>query len=215
VSLPARLVRDLKANGPKTAVLGVLLLVGLYFWVPPLWRAVAGSASAAVIPEAAATSLEVSPAPAPSPAAPVAPQAVTWHEAERLRTEDELFRSAGPTDIRGNAFVFDAGFLPIDVDFGEEDPETAVANAPGSTGGQTGTRPVSDRAALTLKSTLIGSDRRVAIINGRTYSEGAVVAAAGRTWTLLNIEPRRVLLNGDGGTLELRIDPFAAGRIAP
>lgn len=219
MTLTARLARDLKANGRKTATLGVLLLVGLYFWVPPLWRAVAGRASAAVATEAALPPPEVTPAAVPSPATPAAPQAVTWHEAERLRAEDELFRSAGRTDIRANAFVFDAGFLPIDVEFGEEDPETTVAGAPGagsnSAGGPTGAGPLSERAVLTLKSTLIGTNRRVAIINGRTYSEGAVIAAAGRTWTLLNIEPRRVLLDGDGGTLELRIDPFAAGRIGP
>lgn len=212
MSFTARLARDLKANAAKSAVLGVLLLVGMYFWIPPLWRAVAGSSPAvATVPETVPATPPASTTPPPTSTIPPAPQSVTWHEAERIRTEDDLFRSASPTDVRANAFVFDAGFLPIDVEFGEEEKVAGTADSTKPTGAA----PLSDRAALTLKSTLIGSNRRVAIINGRTYSEGAVVAAAGRSWTLLNIEPRRVLLDGDGGTLELRIDPFAAGRTGP
>ncbi len=216
MNLTARLTRELKAGGAKTAVLGVLLLVGIYFWVPPVWRALAGPAAATtaeIVPETPGTSPTAEPVtPVPGP-----PVAVAWHEAERLRTEDELFRSADAAELQANAFVFDGGFLPIDVAFGEEDPKAAVAEASetradADAAEALAARQAAEPAPLTLKSTMIGPARRVAIINDRAYSEGMVVSASGRNWTLLNVEPRRVLLDGEGGTLELRIDPFAAGR---
>lgn len=214
MTLTARLSRDLKANGPKTAVLGVLVLVGLYFWIPPLWRAVTGNAAAAEIPAVAAAA-EPSPADPASSSPAAAAASLGWREAENRRAEDPLFRPAEGTDVRADAFAFDAGFLPIDVEFAEAESAEAVArvarNEPRSTHDAEGDGP----SPLTLSSTLVGSGRRVAVINERVYTEGAVVAAAGRTWTVLNVEPRRVLLDGEGGTLELRIAPFAAGRNGP
>lgn len=217
MTLLERLIRDLKANGPKTAVLGVLLLVGLYFWLPPVWRAVAGPA------EAGESSVAPAAEPATGPATSSAPpgeKPLRWADAEELRARDDLFRSAGPADVAANAFVFDGGFLPIDVEFGEDDPETKAAlaeaaeRAAGAEEAKAAAAESSGPPPLTLKSTLVGSNRRVAVINGRTYPEGATVAAAGRTWTLMNVEPRRVLLGGDGGTVELKIDPFASASAA-
>jgi len=212
VSLPERLIRDLKANGPKTAVLGVLVLIGLYFWIPPLWRTMTGpaaTASAAATPATAA----IDPQPAAdATAAPGAAESFTWHDAERLRAEDDLYRTVDPSEIAANAFVFDGGFLPIDVEFGEADPKAVLAEAARTAEAEAAGRSPPAAPSLTLKSTLVGSNARVAVINGRVYPEGATVAAAGRTWTLMNVEPRRVLLDGEGGTLELKIDPFATTR---
>ena len=44
-SFQQTLRRDLQASWQKTALLGSLLLVGLWFWVPPLMRAVWGGTS--------------------------------------------------------------------------------------------------------------------------------------------------------------------------
>jgi hypothetical protein len=216
VTFTARVTRDLKASGPKTALLGVLVLVGMYFWLPSIWKAVAGSK-----PAAAATPTPAAPAPsAPAAPAPAAPKALGWQDAERLRSRDELFRPSGHADLKADAFTFNGDFLPLDVEFAEmqKEPERPVAQTKAAAPAKTAAaEPPSEPAEpetppLTLQSTLVGSGRRVAVINNRVYPEGAAVAAGGRTWTLLNVEPRRVLIDGGGRTFELTINPFTASQ---
>ncbi|GDY07509.1 MAG: hypothetical protein DWI21_14005 [Planctomycetota bacterium] len=49
-SISKQLVRDMKASASKTAVLALLLLVGLFFWVPPLLKAFSSGATSAMPP---------------------------------------------------------------------------------------------------------------------------------------------------------------------
>ena len=221
MSVADRFLRDLKASAPKTAALAVLVLVGLYFWIPPLWRmAVGRDAASATTAEPAVQATAPTPTVAATSqeAMPAGPPVLGWEEAERLRSEDDLFRSASRSDIRSDAFTFDDGFLPIDVVFAE-DPSgrhVVIANErrpePQAAAAAIVKKAGSPPPPLKLGSTLVGSDRRAAIINDKVYAEGATVTVADRTWTLRNVEPRRVVLDGDGGTVELTIAPFAKAR---
>ena len=67
-----QLARDMKASAAKTGVLGLLLLVGLYFWLPPLLSAFSGGTTAtAATPDTTATSASSPAATVPS-SSPVA-----------------------------------------------------------------------------------------------------------------------------------------------
>jgi hypothetical protein len=221
MNLVDRLKRDMRASAPKTAALAILTGVGLYFWIPPLWRAAAGDKEVA--------SSSTPPEPAPSAASATSPEpppleakGLTWEEAERLRAEDELFLSVGREAVRPDAFRFGNAFLPLDVEFGDDVPgpagfvisgtSTDQPEAPGETASSetNASEPTpAEPPPLKLASTLVSAGKRAAVINDRVYVEGATIAVAGRTWTLKNVEPRRVVLDGETGPLELRINPFA------
>ncbi len=77
-----------------------------------------------------------------------------------------------------------------------------------------------DAAGLTLTGTIIGGQRRVAQINGKTYSVGQTVEAAkdaesvGAAFRLVEIHPRRAVLEADGQRFELFIpEPGKSERI--
>jgi hypothetical protein len=216
MSFVERLRRDLTASAPKTAALGVLLAVGLYFWVPPLWRAVAGgdgaTANAGAAQDVAASAIAAEPVATRETADAAEAQAgmLSWEEAERLRRTDELFRSAGRADVRGDAFEFDDEFLPLEVTFGEDAPDADRLVPRPKRKAQA---PAAPPSPLKLASTLVSGERRAAVINSKVYTEGETVTAAGQTWTLKNVEPRRVLLEGASGPLELRINPFPTPRL--
>ena len=232
MNLVDRLKRDMRASAPKTAALVVLLLIGLCFWVPPLWRAMAGDgdAPAESTPYTAILSAAASPVSVEQPSA--APAIPEWEEAERMRAEDELFQSVGREDVRADAFVFDDDFLPLDVDFGDDVPEhsgfvlrpedmavisVAEDQSPDQVGADdpAGGIALGPPPELKLASTLVSPGKRAAVINNRVYPEGATVAIAGRTYVLTSVEPRRVVLDGEEGPLELRINPFATAKPGP
>ncbi len=67
-------------------------------------------------------------------------------------------------------------------------------------------------AGLTLTSTIIGPQRRIAQINGKTYSVGQVVVVSGKEkqspsvhFRVLEVEPRLAVLEADGQRFELSI----------
>jgi hypothetical protein len=223
-----RFKRDMRASAPKTAILAVLLLIGLWFWVPPVWRAVVGeSAEAEKGADAPASVAASSPTPPPAATPPAVPR---WEDAERLRKEDDLFRSVGREAVRTDAFLFDDDFLPLEVEFGDDVPEASAfvlrwedrpvaslegADADATAGEALPPPPVDPPPPLKLGSTLVSPGKRAAVINDRVYVEGATIAIAGRRYVLTNVEPRRVVLDGEGGPLELRINPFATTRPTP
>src|SRR2546425_1568935 len=74
-NLGKRLIRDIKREGKKTAVLGLLLLGGLGIWLPQLWnRITASEAVPTNSRDRGNPSLPISShtqaAPAPQPASP-------------------------------------------------------------------------------------------------------------------------------------------------
>ena len=213
-SITTRLARDFTANGRKTALLAALTGIGLYFWLPPVWRAVRGPSGTVPMADVPPAS---SPAAAPSSvAAPAAPPATfSWRTAERTRATDGLYASADGTDLRADAFALRTVYLPIDAELAEDDPAEPFPDRP-EAGNPTvaSAVPPDPAAGLALASTVIGRSRKVALINGAAYAEGATIRADGRDWTLVSVEPRRAVLSEGDRRVELRIDPFETTRAA-
>lgn len=205
VTLKNRLLHELKASAAKSAVLGSLLLVGLYFWVPPLWRAVGFGGHKPPAPSASSVAVE---SPAPPPAVPnaVSPSAadathtahVTWDRAADVLEHDPLVKSADAAAIGGDPFRIDHGQFPPPILFAAEATNPVSKPAPVETAAELPDDVV-------LKSTIIGRTRRAAFINTRLYHEGADVRVGGETYRLESVHPRRAVLTRGGKTFELKI----------
>ena len=113
-SLADQLVRDLKASWQRTAVLGVLLIVGLVLWIPPLVRAVLDDGAPPtpnpVSPQATAIAsiqAESFIHPQPTTAKPEKPTGYSWENIDKKSQSDVLIRSADVSRIPGGAFQMD------------------------------------------------------------------------------------------------------------
>ncbi|MBA3312266.1 MAG: general secretion pathway protein GspB [Planctomycetota bacterium] len=212
MTLAERILREAKASPPKTAALGVLLAVGCYFWIPPVWNAL--HRTDATVEHDVATLAVAASAETPTPPTESdrSSDGSRWTELEKIRTEDALYQPAESTEVNANAFAFNHDILPLDAELAV-DPPASKPVAKGRSNGEGGTTSV-DLANLAqqlhLRSTMIGGGRRAAVINNRVYSEGDVMLVAGRNVRLSSVASRRVTMDADGQSIELRIDPFAA-----
>lgn len=190
-----RLFRDLKASAAKTAVLGVLLLVGLCFWVPPLLRAFSSETAATrTTPTDPFGTTATNPASAPSPAdakkKPRDSAAIT-----KLLQEHPLLQPASVAELPESPFDLNNDQLPLPVLIAEDElddslplPAPPKAKLPQKLEG------------LTLKSTLVGPHRRAALINNRLYQQGELVPWGDRHLRLQSVQ-RKVATLSDGSQL--------------
>lgn len=206
VTLKNRLLHEMKASAAKSAVLGLLLLVGLYFWIPPVWRAIVGGRGV-VAPSASSVAAPASTSPVSSPNPPIPPAEngtathtahVSWDRAGDVLERDPLVRSADAATISEDPFRIDRGQFPPPILFAAD----AIDDAPKPVPTKTVPRLPDD---VVLKSTIIGRTRRAAFINTRLYHEGADVRFGGETYRLELVQPRRAVLSRGGHTFELKI----------
>jgi hypothetical protein len=203
-----QLRREAKANPKKVVVLGLVLAAAAYFWAPLLGRWFGNSRT---------TDLSTAAAMAPAAGNPaVGGETVKaagesnsgvklgWQEFERARQLDPRTRP-----IRMNPALPDPFALTetkVRANVREAEPETKETTAtPQSLG-------------LSLSSTVVGTKKRLAHINGRNYREGQVldVVKDGQhyTFTLGLVEARKVVLSRDGEDYELTIPvPGQSGSI--
>jgi hypothetical protein len=159
--------RDIAASPRKAAVLGLMVLVALYFWAPMIWGWIrpANTGSSAV---ASSSDLILEDEPIdPAKSAKKEGRAFAWEKVRRKVAADPRMTPA----------VYDVSwadpFRPPQKDAGSQTgvtPETAAAAA-----------PAIDPAALGLKltSVAISAQRRAAVISGEKYREGDLVPSNG------------------------------------
>ncbi len=222
-SLKAQFLKELKASPKKAAALGLLLLVGLYFWVPLAKKSLSGKskplpptpvgAAAAGTPLAGAGT---SAATTPAGAAPSA--SLDWQTRARWLDEN-VVPSGGPGWAGLNTDRLPLAFGPLTwVAIPGRDPfrevRLASATLPAD---ETAAEPTVTTPKLTaqslglhLTSTVVGPRQRSALINGRVYREGSEVPCeAGLTLVLAQIGPRRALLEYQDQAIELTIERSA------
>ncbi len=212
-SVRNQLLHDLKASWQKSLVLGVLLLVGVYFWIPPVYQAVFGSSRSAragelttapVSPEALAAARSA----ADQAAKTAAKRSVTWENAEELFTTDPLLRPAELASMPGSPFEISQDQFGPPVLFAEDEPQDAkkqsstkgspagktTANDKASTSTAKPAQGPQGTAGLVLKSTILGASRRAALINDKLYPEGATIEWNGESYLLEAVRARQVEL---------------------
>ncbi len=157
--------RDLAANPMKSGVLGVLLLGGLYFWGPLIWKWVGkkgSAASASVVVNspsvAELTGGQSAGVQAVRGATSPIEAKVQWQEVRNLRERDPLTQSAHFSPEWGHVFQV----------------ATAAAKdgTPQTIGEETKKVEVGpQQLGLVLQGVTVGSKTKKAIINGVVYRE--------------------------------------------
>lgn len=219
--LTRKLRREFTANPKKAAILGLLGLVALYFWAPLVWGWVAKetptdqppsigveSATAAALPAWA----QIAEESASDDGKTTEDKKHSWDEVAKWIKQDPNTSPAG-----GFANLRDPFLQPVEevakADTDEEEPEEAVAKPepelPDATPSELG---------LVLSSTVIGSRRRSALINGRIFSQGQTIEASRNgqpiSFTLVEVHPRKVVLRRAGKDFDLKIPrSTTSGRI--
>lgn len=210
-----KLRREATANPKKAAILGVLLLVAIYFWMPLVSRWISHrkdqaqsslppSSAPTSAPSLASSTISATTTPPGSPLLGVtAPEgtvtkpAPTWRELADAIERDPLMRPAAPVmteRVRPNPF---GRPQPIEIvkDTEEPEPNESLAND---------AQPA--ELGLVLSSTVVGTARQTAVINGKVYTLGREVPAAdGALFMLTDIQPRRIVLKRAGREFELKI----------
>lgn|GEM_PF-817195 len=198
-----QLMRDLKASWQKTALLMVLLLVGLCFWLPPLFRLMSGGTgpTPTVAVVATPTVSVASPVSAAAPAAvSAAPSVPEWQQRVAVLESDPLVQSVEVSAFRGNPFQLDWNQFSPPVLF-EDDRDSDVETRRRTASAAPARLP----SGLVLKSTIIGLNKRAALINSRLYHEGREVNINGDVYLLKAVMPRKVVLSRGDNVFELEI----------
>lgn len=211
-SLRNQFLQDLKASWPKTLLLGSLLLVGLFFWIPPLVRAMVNSPHSPAAETASGAMALLPPATKTSPARTSSgSRTITWEKADDIIKTDPLVRSAEVAAIHGNPFQlapdqFSPPILFSDTPPADDPQRTSVAGRSGGAGkAKSAAQSVSGEHAaaatavnkpdgLVLKSTILGEKRRAALINEKLYSEGSLIQVDGVSYILTAVRAREVEL---------------------
>lgn len=200
-----QLLHDLKTSWKKTALLGVLLAVGMFFWLPQLVRAVAGNGHAKkpAVPVATTTPETAVPKTTTISAdASAEPAAFTWESGNSALDSDPLVRSVEVAAIHGDPFRLDRDQFPPPVLFESEPKESKRPSAePPKTFVADG--KLSEK--LVLKSTIVGVKRRAAFINNKLYLEGRKIEVDGQSFVLSAVHPRRVVVTQGGKAFELAL----------
>lgn len=195
--LKKQLARDIEKSPGKAAALGILILVALYAWAPLLFKS--GKADVVKTNKTPATPLvetgaEAAP-PVASRAAQNAPSEMPWDEVVKLIEADPLMSPVPRGVTPKNPFSRSVPELP------------RVADAPDAHQVlPTATNRTLSVPDLTVTSTMIGSQRRVAVIDGRPYAEGRRIRlASGDSATLAEVGVRHVVIEHSGQRFEYSV----------
>jgi hypothetical protein len=162
--LVKKLRRDLVANPMKAGVLGVLLLGGMYFWVPLFWKwmgkkGAAEAPGAMVVPAAASEPQNglVASGQSGNSTAIVKETAIAWREIQERRKSDPLARSAAYRPEWNQIFQVSVA-PPVLESRVEVELKQPVELDPSELG-------------MVLQGVAIGPKVKKAVINGKIYRE--------------------------------------------
>ena len=189
-----RLKRELAASPKKAATLGLLLLVGLYYWAPLAYRWIAPTKPSL---KTNAVAGQTTPAASPNTAAAAkSDQATTfsWQQLAKAISTDARMSSVAAIAIDRDPFAIAPRVV-------------AAESAPATVKEQPVIGP--EDVNLVLSSTIVGSRRSIAIINGKTFRPGDTIKASTEdeevAFHILEIYGRHVVLEREGHKFELKI----------
>lgn len=198
-----RLMRDFKASAAKTVTLGLLLMVGLFFWVPPLLKAFSSNATAA--PKSSAETTTPKPEANTSAAStagesPVTPKNRDSKTMAKQHREQPLLQAVEADGMPRNPFCLDDELLPLPVLIAEDVSTETAAPSPKQV-----ELPALKLDGLVLKSTLIGANRKVAMINNQLLREGQSISWNDRQLRLESIRRKSVTLTDGTQSWQLNL----------
>jgi len=194
--LVKRVRREAAANPKKAAVLGILVLLGLYFWGPLVKGWFVKNDPASKVP--GETPLAASTASAATPGGPTGGQQVAahaWYQVVQWIEQDPRTRAAGDPAARRDPFQ------PVKPAVAE--PEANKKPEPPKPRLSLASLPVQ------LSSTVVGWGPRLAVINGKTCREGDTIEVTKdgckTALKLAEVHARRVVLRRENESLEVAL----------
>ena len=198
-ALQRRLIEDLKSSWKKTAILGVLLLVGLFLWIPHLIGSNKGGKQPAQTPAVPANGGQAVNRQSTSGNSPTARSGnqqksssnpgLSWEQLEELAATNSLVQSVEVSAFSGNPFRVNSDQFSPPVLFTKLKEDKTKQQA-----AQLALKSVRDFTGLVLKSTMVNPRRRAALINRSLYFEGSQIEFEGETYTIQSVHPRKVVL---------------------
>jgi hypothetical protein len=199
--LAKQLRREAKANPKKAALLGLLVLVALYYWGPMMWGWVAADEATGSPPDAPTTAAVASlgaatPGTLKPPSTPEDKSTGTppWTHLDEWMTQDPM--TAPVEDVTGwhDPFAV-AAAEPQAVEPDDAQNEQLLLSP--------------EDLGIELSGTLVGPHRRVALIGGKAYREGQTVNidrdGQSIEFQLAEVHSRRIVLGREGRRFDLRI----------
>jgi len=199
--LTKQMQREAKANPGKAVFLGLLAVVALWFWLPLVWGWIGKedptTAEAAVETfdtNTAATLNQESTTPGETEASHY-----PWHEIAKWMDNDPLTSAANMIKLRRDPFRPHSSQSSQEAI--DDEPEELLPDV------------TPESLGIVLSGTIIGPDRRVALINGKPYDEAKPVRflkdGQKIEFTIEQIHPRRIVLQRNEEQFELRTQPSA------
>ena len=205
-AISKQLLRDMKASAAKTAVLALLLLVGLFFWVPPLLKAFSSDSSATPTKpvEAKPASSGSTAVTAASNSTDAAKKPLDSAAMNKRRRDQPLLQPASAEEMPQKPFGLNDDLLPLPVLIAEDafaEPPPIVIPPP---------KLIEKLDGLVLKSTLVGPTRRVAIINNKMFREGQTVPWNDKQLLLESVSRKSVTLSSGSQSWQLTLKDSGA-----
>jgi hypothetical protein len=197
-TLRQQILRDLRRNPKKAGLLALLAGVAIWFWAPLFVGWFKGEELVNAVAD------QTTPTPAASPVAAV-PEGVKTADAAKIaeaatQTWQQLVRWMDQDPRRK------ADDVRLERDPFAPPPKPQVKPAPDRSKIAAALPANPEKIGLKLTGTVVGGERRLALINGRPYAEGqAVKAAADAVFVVRHVEAKRVTLERDGKPLVLEV----------
>lgn len=171
-----KLVKDLGRNPKKTAVLALLCVVAIWFWVPLVWKWVKpsadGPAAANVVTPASTAESVVTPEAQPAAESVAKPSALDWRNLTELFQSHQLAAAAELSAELQDPFARNETEVNT---ASTDDEDEAATSTPTPVLLQT---PSPKELGLVLSSTATGGGVRLARINGQLCGVGTVLEIA-------------------------------------
>jgi hypothetical protein len=209
--LGRRLHRELKANPKKAAVLGLLAVGALWFWAPLVWSWVSPGKTAPAAGKIVPATIPVARAPTTTAVDGIKENkrpSQSWEQIVALIEHDPRSRSV--TKLPGRPDPFHQ-VVPKE--------ERQAAGEKETKGAKIAEKPPDPQSlGMVLSSTIVGPDRRVALVNGKAYPEGGQVVLGGSEhpteFRLTRVHPKGVVLERNGKSFEVNLpDRKSSGRM--
>ncbi|MCA9247869.1 MAG: hypothetical protein KDA42_12155 [Planctomycetales bacterium] len=161
-----QLIREAKAKPGKTAVLGLLLVVAIWFWAPLVakWLPASDGTTSPASTSTAAVAAAIVSTPQTREIVNPSQPSPTWREVAHWMSQDQMMTAAPGVD---KVEPFGAAVVQP-----SPDDSTAVESQPAEIASKSFAESTPAELGIRLTSTIVGSQKRIAMINGRPYAEG-------------------------------------------
>ena len=207
--LARQLRREALASPKKAVVLGVLALLASYYWGPLVWGWISPSEESAE-PTAAEAGADLDPGPWAAIASAQAPTPTKTRQHPWTQLDEWIRQDPTTTPVEDPAGWRDP-FTVVSTGIEVDQDEEAQPDEPQVTPATLG---------VELSGTLVGPDRRVALIGGKAYREGQTIKVDQDDrpieFELVEVHPQRIVLHLHGSRFDLAIpERRSTGLIEP